>query len=441
LSRREHRARAAIEDQTWREVVDTWFAVERGEFVDRCLALQRLLDETCGDAQRCAGLVVAAEELATDGITKHFALVGGHLGAGLFLDRHAPGEERERALSALAGASPGSSEAAELAAAVANALGDAVHRVQSVDDVRQHSLAAAQALRRYLDLFGSRSLDGTPDAPTLLEQPELLLGSIRAAHGHRRVGSAGLEGIPEHVRISYGVRDDNVGITCNWPPGLLRRAVADTGKALHEMGLLDEPEHAFHLSVAELAKACEQPSAGLNDLAIAAAAAHTVASGASPPVLLDGERVRSAKFELPTYIARVTSAMAAYSEPVPRAEEDDGLRGIGVGNGKLRGRARVARDAIAASECITPGDILVTGVTDSAFNVLLTMVDGLVTEHGGGMSHAALMARELGIPAIIGVPAALSRIPDGALLELDPAEGLIRIVDPHESTEPARTDV
>ena len=83
---------------------------------------------------------------------------------------------------------------------------------------------------------------------------------------------------------------------------------------------------------------------------------------------------------------------------------------------------------VEASARLTPGAVLVTSVTDSAFNVLLTQVAGLVTENGGGMSHAALMARELGIPAIIGAPAAMA-VPDGARIELDPVAGLLRIID------------
>ena len=120
--------------------------------------------------------------------------------------------------------------------------------------------------------------------------------------------------------------------------------------------------------------------------------------------------------------------MMAYRDPLPRAQQGNGLRGIGIGTAPIQGRARVTRDPIEAVHTIGPGEILVTAVTDSAFNVVLSMVDGLVTEHGGAMSHAALMARELGIPAILGVPDALAQIPDGALIELDPTQGLVRLL-------------
>lgn len=437
LANRERHARAAVQDGTWRGVVDEWFDAGRREFTDRCLAVQRSLDETDRDLGNLAEVLTAAGNLGIEGVSKHFALSGGCLGAGLFLERHEAGEERERALSALAGASPASREPTELAASVAHALGDVVHQVQSVADVREHSPEAAQALDRYLELFGSRSLDGSVDAPILLERPDLIVNSIQAAHGHRPLEPTGLDQVPMDVQRSYGLRDDNVGITYNWPAGLLHRAVTDAGRILHAAGLLDDPSHAFHVSVFDLAEACEQQTPGLNAGAAEAARAHDVATASPPPLVIDGERVTRTKPELPTFVARASSAMMTYTEPLPRQAPDSGLRGIGVGSAKVQGRAIVADDAIEALQRIEPGDILVTSVTDSAFNILLTQVAGLVTAHGGAMSHAAILARELGMTAIIGVPAAMSQIPGGALIELDPAEGLVRVIEaapPHDAT-------
>jgi phosphohistidine swiveling domain-containing protein len=429
LARRESDARAAIEDDAWRTFVDDWFDGGRAEFTDRCLAVQRSLDTVDSNLISIAEVVSAAGTLAVEGPAMHFTLTPGYLGAGLFLQRHEPGEQRESALSALAGASPGTREPAELAAAVAGALGDAAQRVGSLTEVREHSSTAARALDRYLELFGSRSLDGFPDTPVLLERPDLVIRSIRAAQGRPPVVPARSEEVPLDAQHSYGLRDDNVGITCNWPAGLLHRAVAKAGEALHAAGLLDDPDQAFHVSVADLVEACEQQTDGLSSAAAAAAATYEVAVSTPPPAVLDGERIIRAKPELPPYVARASSALTTYLEPLPRQTTDEGLRGIGVGSGTVQGRAIVADDALEATERLEPGDILVTSVTDSAFNVLLTQVSGLVTEHGGGMSHAALMARELDVPAIIGVPGVMAQVPDGATIELDPTEGRLRIVD------------
>lgn len=436
LATREGHARAAVEDGLWRDVVDEWFDVGRSEFIDRCLAVQRMLDAAESNLGGNAEVLAAAGALAIEGPAKHFTLTPGYLGAGLFLERHEPGNHRERALSALAGASPGTREPTELAGAVADVLGNEAQRVESVADIRKHSPAAAQALDRYLERFGSRSLDGFPDAPILLERPDLVIRSIRAAHQHRSALPTRRNDVPEDVQRSYGLRDDNVGITCNWTAGLLHRAIDDAGRALHGEGLLDDPPYAFHVSVSDLVEACEQRTAGLNTIAAEAAKAHDLARHSPPPPVLDGERIMRTKPELPTYVARASSALMTYSEPLPRQAPDARLSGIGVGSARVQGRAIVAHDAVEASERLEPRGILVTSVTNSAFNVLLTQVVGLVTEHGGGMSHAALMARELGIAAIIGVPAAISQVPDGALIELDPVEGLLRIIDadpPHDA--------
>ena len=62
------------------------------------------------------------------------------------------------------------------------------------------------------------------------------------------------------------------------------------------------------------------------------------------------------------------------------------------------------------------------------FNSVLAMAGGVVTEGGGLLSHTAVIARELGIAAVIGVRGALSDIPDGAEIELDPVEGTVTVV-------------
>ncbi len=131
LSKRDRSARIALEDRTWCDIVDTWFDSERGDFVDRCLTLQMSLDEPTEDLKGRAEDVLAAGDLATDGMSTHFKLVAGLLGAGLFLGAHAVGSERQDALAGLAGASPGSSEPLELAAAVAITLGDDAHHITS----------------------------------------------------------------------------------------------------------------------------------------------------------------------------------------------------------------------------------------------------------------------------------------------------------------------
>ena len=60
--------------------------------------------------------------------------------------------------------------------------------------------------------------------------------------------------------------------------------------------------------------------------------------------------------------------------------------------------------------------------------MVLSLVGGLVTAEGGPMSHAAVLSRELGIPAVVGAPGAMEAIPDGSRVEVDPVKGMVRVL-------------
>jgi phosphohistidine swiveling domain-containing protein len=108
----------------------------------------------------------------------------------------------------------------------------------------------------------------------------------------------------------------------------------------------------------------------------------------------------------------------------------EGLKGCGIGTTAYRGRARVAEDPEVALEAMEPGDVLVVRFTTPAYNTVLAIAGAIVTADGALLSHAAVMARELGIPAVIGAPGALREIPDGAEIEVDPVEGVVRVLRP-----------
>jgi pyruvate,water dikinase len=88
-----------------------------------------------------------------------------------------------------------------------------------------------------------------------------------------------------------------------------------------------------------------------------------------------------------------------------------------------------AETADAAFDRLAPGDILVTRTTTPAYNTVLTLVGGLVTGEGGPMSHAAVLSRELGLPAVIGVGDGFEALLDAMVVEVDPRAGTVRILD------------
>ncbi len=105
------------------------------------------------------------------------------------------------------------------------------------------------------------------------------------------------------------------------------------------------------------------------------------------------------------------------------------LRGIGASRGRVRGIARVAR-SIEEAMSVERGAILVCPFTDPGWTPVLDRVAAVVTETGGLLSHAAVICREYGIPAVLGVPDATRRIPDGATIVVHGGLGSVE-------TEPA----
>jgi rifampicin phosphotransferase len=78
------------------------------------------------------------------------------------------------------------------------------------------------------------------------------------------------------------------------------------------------------------------------------------------------------------------------------------------------------------------GDILVTPYTDPAWTPLFPLAAGLVTEVGGLMTHGAVVAREYGIPAVVGVDNATSKIKDGQIIRIDGTQGIVTIIETDE---------
>ena len=115
----------------------------------------------------------------------------------------------------------------------------------------------------------------------------------------------------------------------------------------------------------------------------------------------------------------------------PTAEEHDAaeaenvLRGAPASGGVVSGKARVVMDPGSAH--LEPGEILVAPSTDPGWTPLFLTAGGLVMEMGGPMSHGAIVAREYGIPAVVGVPDATERIHTGQKISVDGSEGIVNL--------------
>jgi pyruvate,water dikinase len=86
------------------------------------------------------------------------------------------------------------------------------------------------------------------------------------------------------------------------------------------------------------------------------------------------------------------------------------------------------RDAADAVDRLQPGDVMIAVFTGPSFNSIVPMLGALVVEEGGAFCHAAIVAREFGLPAVIGAQGAVSLIADGQEIEVDPTSGAVRIL-------------
>jgi nucleoside-diphosphate-sugar epimerase/phosphohistidine swiveling domain-containing protein len=184
---------------------------------------------------------------------------------------------------------------------------------------------------------------------------------------------------------------------------VLRRLLREYGRRLVESGVIAVSEDVFYLLVDELD-------------ALPAHAADVVARRRA-------ERCKLATVIPPTVFSGRWQPVSALATALTPGET---LLGLGVCPGRARGRVRVVRPETI--EDLEPGEILVAEVTDVGYTVAFSYAAAVVTELGGPMSHAAVVAREFGVPCVVDAHGATRRLPPGALVEVDGGTGEIRVL-------------
>ncbi|HEX2023930.1 MAG TPA: PEP-utilizing enzyme [Acidimicrobiales bacterium] len=314
-----------------------------------------------------------------------------------------------------------------------------------------------EAASAYLELVGHWSAGGGFDVgePSLVEMPGVLLETLRVAtvRGPATEEDADVMAATEELRsavpaadraefdellaesrLVHRVRDERA-LSCDvWANGLMRRGLLAAGRVLAGRGRLHEPAHAVDATWPELQSLVvdgEGPSA---DELAARARYRDEADPDAVPVLL-GEQTRSpVPLEwLSPGAARTERAFRTYLAAMGGAPDDgppaSSVRGQGASAGTYEGPARVVHGAAGLAR-IQQGDVLVTVTTSPAFNVVLPLVGAIVTDRGGMLSHAAIVAREYGIPAVVGSGDATQRVPDGAVVRVDGDSGEVTVLGP-----------
>jgi rifampicin phosphotransferase len=124
----------------------------------------------------------------------------------------------------------------------------------------------------------------------------------------------------------------------------------------------------------------------------------------------------------------------AYLAPGPMTEPDrsrpidkDALTGIGACGGQATGRATILHE-VREAERLTRGDVLIARQTDPAWAPIFFLIKGLVLERGGMLSHGAILAREYGIPTVVGVARVTERLRSGQLVQVDGDRGSVEVL-------------
>ena len=215
-----------------------------------------------------------------------------------------------------------------------------------------------------------------------------------------------------HIREREGMRLVRTHVF-----GLVRRMFRGLGDHMARRGVLDHQSDVFWLTTDELFGWVAGTAATEDLRAVAAlrrAEQRSFEAGPAP----------DPRFET---FGPVAFGNLYRSAAPPETPEGDVLRGIGCAPGVVRGEARVI--AAPSDDLRLSGEILVAERTDPGWVPLYPSVSGILVERGSALSHSAIVARELGIPTVVGIVGLTARVRDGEEVELDGALGTVRIID------------
>jgi pyruvate,water dikinase len=320
----------------------------------------------------------------------------------------------------------------------------------------------------HLDRFGHAVYNLDFASPVAADDPSALLGTVkfylrgqgtdpyerqrrsaerREDHTRRVISRLGPRRRAAFLRLLHWAqstapaREDALAdIGLAWP--LLRRMLLELGRRLADSAVIAEPADVFWLRHRELRTAVEF------GLAEAGAAAVSLAGAVRPvraaaveerKMLWRGQLKAAAPQMLPEsrwMEKSLTSMMPAGSQH----QLGDVIKGTGASPGRVTAPARVLRGPQDFG-LMVPGEVLVARITTPAWTSLFAMAAAVVTDVGGPLSHSSIVAREYGIPAVLGTGVATQRLTSGQQIRVDGDAGTVTVgpaPEPDASGEPGR---
>lgn len=326
-------------------------------------------------------------------------------------------------------------------------------KAAEVLDVMRGIDGVGARLEAYLDIVSYRVVTGYDVSDKFaLEMPDLLVRAIFGAKDRADRGAdfeerrkalrekvpaahrAKFDELLEEARSIHRLRDERGLYNDSWGTGLARRAVLEAGRRLKDMGTLPEAGLALSATRDELLGllgGSRVPS--VDELrrrqtwretktVVDAPESLGGTPGGPPPLEWLPERARANARAVDTAI-RELFGVSHREAPARRA-----LAGLPVHPGVYEGPARLVHGPEDFDRLVR-GDVLVTRNTGPSFNVVLPLLGAIVTDRGGQLSHAAIVAREYGIPAVVGTREATTTFADGMLIRVNGDTGIVEPVE------------
>ena len=318
-----------------------------------------------------------------------------------------------------------------------------------------------QALDSYLAMFGDRCLEELKlETTTLGDDPLLLVRAVgRVARGRRATDQAAqASNAPVQVTPRIDIRGDaerrvekalahrplreavfswvlrhardrvrdreNLRFERTRVFGRVRRIFVELGKRYAAVGALDEPRDVFYLTLDEALGWAGGTSASADIRALANARKAEFARYREQPTPADRFETRGMVYVGHDFVPPARAAAGLADGSTTAQLEGDARRGTGCYPGIVRGIARVVRDPREAT--LEAGEILVAERTDPGWVMLFPAASGLLVERGSLLSHSAIVARELGLPAVVAIDGLTTWLQSGDEVELDGRTGNVR---------------
>lgn len=465
LRRRTAAARRAIEEDYVQRWIDDWHRRDRDVMSERADQLGSVDLAALDDAGLSAHLEKVLA-LARDGQRIHFRLMIPLFQRMHALHRLVAGElgwDDPTIATMLGGHSPASRAAEDAMASLRERIRTTDGATTALREAPGRPVAALAAvdpglgrdLKEWVATHGWALFNYDAGVPVLAERPTLITRLLLAEPPP--VDHAGADAVADRARQAlrperrnefdrlladaravYPLREDNTIVVGDRPLALLRRWMLEAGRRLARRGDLPAPADAAYLFLDELRQAIDGRAP--TDLAarVVRRRGEEAWVRAHPGPAYVGEQAPPPDTSrLPKPLRRVNEPILwavshEYPPPVD-APADAGvlLAGVAASPGVAEGPVRVIRGH-DDMHLLTDGDVLVCQVTSPAWAPLFPLAAAVVADGGGALSHAAIAAREHGIPAVLGTGAGTTTLRDGQRVRVDGTRGLVLAIDTPE---------